>query len=376
MLKETKKFLVAVSILIGTCIGAGVLGIPYVAAQSGFVVALGYILLLGLIILFVNLYIGEIALRTKGDHQLIGYAKKYLSKKWKHIMEFAVVFGIYAALVAYMFGMGESLSYLFIGTTNYGVYFGLGVGILMAFLIKGGIRSLKKFEKYGVLIILLLLGVIFILFVGKIHLPNLTTFNPVFVFLPFGVILFSLMSFLAIPEVKLVLKGSQKLFKKVLITGTLISVIFYILFTLVILGYFGVNTPEIATLNLGTVFVFLGIFTMFTSYLASGNALIDNFKFDERYNNRVSWFLAAIVPIAIFLIVETIDFFSFTTILSIGGVVAGGVMAMVVLLMIRKAKKKGNRIPEYSIPAKWWWIVLLSLIFILGVVRELFLAFR
>ena len=375
-MKETKKFLVAVAVLVGTCIGAGVLGIPYVAAQSGFVVTLGYILLLGLILLIVNLYIGEIALRTKGDHQLIGYAKKYLGKRWKHVMEFAVVFGTYAAIIAYMLGMGESLSHLFFGTTSYSLYFGLGVGILMAFLIKGGVKSLKKFEKYGVLIILLLVGVIFALFIGKIHLPNLTTFNPVFMFLPFGVVLFALMSFHAIPEVKLVLKGSQKLLKKVLLTGTLISVIFYILFALVVLGYLGTNTPEIATLSLGALFIILGIFTMFTSYLASGNALIENFKFDERYSDNLSWFLAAIAPIGIFMIVQSIRFFSFTTILSIGGVVAGGIIAIVVLLMIRKSKQKGNRQPEYSVSAKKWVLGIMGLVFVLGVVREIILAIR
>ena len=374
MVNEIKKFLIAVSILVGTCIGAGVLGIPYVASQSGFVAALGYILILGLIILIVNLYIGEIALRTKGDHQLIGYARKYLGKRWKHVMEFAVVFGTYAAIIAYMIGMGESLSFLFTGATNYGIYFGLGVGVLMAFLIKGGLKSLKRFEKWGVLIILLLLATIFILFVGKIHLPNLATFNSTFIFLPFGVVLFALMSFHAIPEVKLVLKGSQKLFKRVLLTGTLISVVFYILFTLVVLGYLGANTPEIATLSLGMLFIVLGILTMFTSYLASGNALIENFQFDERYSENVSWFFAAIIPIGIYLIIQVSNIFSFITVLSIGGVVAGGITAIVVLLMVRKAKIKGNRIPEYSISAYKWILGIIGLIFVFGVVREIFLV--
>jgi len=83
MKSEKKKFWVATSILVGMCIGAGVLGIPYVAAQAGFLVALVYILLIGAIILAVNLYMGEISLRTKGEHQLIGYTKKYLGEKGK-----------------------------------------------------------------------------------------------------------------------------------------------------------------------------------------------------------------------------------------------------------------------------------------------------
>jgi len=152
--KENFSFFVAVSVLVGTCIGAGILGIPYVAAQAGFLLTLGYILIIGLVILFVNLYLGEVALRTKEDHQLVGYAEKYLGKTGKHIIEFAAVFGLFAALTAYMLGIGESISFLFFGDGSYSFWFGIIFGILMAFLIKGEIKSLKKFEKIGVIIIL------------------------------------------------------------------------------------------------------------------------------------------------------------------------------------------------------------------------------
>jgi len=376
MIGDTKRFLVAVSILVGTCIGAGVLGIPYIAARSGFFITLGYILLLGLIILVVNLYIGEIALRTKGDHQLIGYARKYLGKRWKHVMEFAVVFGSYAALIAYMLGMGESLSFLIFGNTFNSLWLGILIGLIMALLIGGGIKLLKRFEKWGVLIILCLLVAIFIVFVNKIEIANLFIFNPMNVFLPFGVVLFALMSFHAIPEVKVVLKRKEKLFKKVMLTATLTSIIFYILFTLVVVGFKGHATPEVATLALGAVFVFLGLFTMFTSYLAGGNALIDNFLFDERWSKPWAWFFASIIPIMIFVLTQLTNFFSFITILSIGGVVSGGMLAVMVLFMIKKAKRHGNRKTEYSVPAKWWIIILLSLIFVFGVVREIVLVFR
>ena len=62
---DRKSFFIAVSVLVGTCIGAGVLGIPYVAAKAGFLVALAYILLIGAMILIVNLCLGEVTLRTK-----------------------------------------------------------------------------------------------------------------------------------------------------------------------------------------------------------------------------------------------------------------------------------------------------------------------
>jgi len=374
MKQENKKFWVATSILIGTCIGAGVLGIPYVAAQAGFFVALAYILLIGGIILLVNLYMGEISLRTKGNHQLIGYTGKYLGKKGKRFMEFATLFGIYAAIVAYMLGIGQSISFLVFGDSSYTTLFGILFGVGMSGLLRRGLKALKKYEKIGVSIVLGLLLLIVILFFNKIEIINIVYFNIGNILLPFGVILFALMSFHAIPEVEIVLGNKEKLMKKVLITGTLVCVIFYILFALVVVGFKGTGTPEIATLALGTIFVFLGIFTMFTSWFALGNALETSFMFDERMKKKKAWIFTSLTPLLIFLFIRFFDFFSFTRILSIGGVVSGGLVAILILLMIKKAKKEGNRKPEYSVPVNWFVIGFLILIFVLGVIRELWLV--
>jgi len=373
---KTKKFFTGLAILIGTAIGAGVLGIPYVVARAGFLVGLGYILLVGLIIIFINLYFGEIILRTKGRHHLPGYAEKYLGKKGKVFMQFALIFGIYSAIVAYIFGVGESFSFLFFGDSSYSLLIGFVFACFMSFLLWRGLKALKKFEKWGVGIILVLLVLIIFLFAGRISFDNLSGLNLNYLFLPFGVVLFALMSFSTIPEISFVLGKDKKLIKKILIIGTSISVIFYILFALVVVGFKGLETPEISTFALGSVFIVLGIFTMFTSYLALGNALRDHFKYDDHDKRLKSWFLTAVIPIFIFLFIKLFDLFSFTRILSIGGVVAGGSIAVLILLMIKKAKKKGNRKPEYSIPVNWFVIGFLSLIFILGIVREIIVALK
>ena len=371
---DNKKFLNGTSILVGSCIGAGVLGIPYVAAKSGFLIALAYIILIGTLILIVNLYLGETALRTKKNYQLPGLAEKYLGRKWKWLMSFALIFGIYSAIVAYILGIGESLSFLFFGNNYYTTLFGIFVGFGMSGLLWKGIKGLKKYEKVGVAIILLLLIVIVVTFFNKINFSNLSSVNFENALLPFGVILFALLSFSAIPEVNIVLTKNKNLMKKIIFSGVLISVVFYILFTFVVVGFKGFATPEIATLALGIIFILLGIFTMFTSYLALGNALEDDFKYDDKFKKRTAWFLSSIVPIFIFLLTRFFDFFSFTKILSIGGVVSGGLTGVLILLMVRRAKIKGERKPEYSIPVNWFMIVFLSLIFIFGVVREIILG--
>ena len=374
MKTDTKKFLTAVSILVGTAIGAGVLGIPYVAARAGFFVAIAYILVLGSVMLIVNLYLGEVSLRTKGNHQIAGYVKKYFGKPGKFFTEFAVIFGIYAAIIAYMLGMGGSISYLVFGDSSYTTLFGTLVGFGMSGFLWRGFKALKRFEKIGVSIILLLLLGIFLTFIGDVNFSNLNQINFSNIFIPFGVILFSLMSFHAVPEVRLVLRGKEYLMKKVIITSTLIAVIFYSLFALVVVGSQGSTTPQIATLALGTVFVFLGIFTMFTSYLALGNALAENFIFDDRMNQKKSWFLSSIVPIGIFLIIRSFEYFSFTKILGIGGVISGGLIGTMILLMAIKAKKSKGRVPEYEVPINWLIVGFLILVFVVGIIFELFLG--
>ena len=105
--KKRKHFLEAIATLTGMVIGAGILGIPYVIAKSGFLTGLIDLVIIGLAILVLNLYVGEIVLRTKEKHQLTGYAKKYLGKWGKRLMMFSMVFGLYGALIAYTIKEGE-----------------------------------------------------------------------------------------------------------------------------------------------------------------------------------------------------------------------------------------------------------------------------
>jgi len=372
MRKETKDYLIASSILIGSCIGAGVLGIPYIASKSGFFTTLFYIFFIGLIILLSNLYLGEVALRTKENHQLSGYAEKYLGKKGKKIMDFAFIFGIYASIVAYLIGMGDSLSYLIFGNLLHAIPLGILAGFVMIFLLWKGVGALKKFEKLGVFIILFLLILILILFIPQVDFSNLGYNNFENFLLPFGVVLFALLSFSAIPQVAYVLRNRKKVLKKSIITGSVISIVFYVLFAFVVVGFMGINTPEVATLALGSIFIFLGIFTIFTSHLSVGNALEENFEFDDGVSKKSSWFLASIIPMIIYILISFFPFFSFTKVLSIGGVVSGGIIAILIMFIVKRAKEKGERKPEYSIPLNLGIIVFLFLIFIFGILKEIF----
>lgn len=374
--EQNKKLITAISIIIGTVVGVGFLGMPYVAVKSGFLVTMGYLLLLGSLILLINLYFGEIILRTKGTHQLVGYAYKYLGRKGKKFMFTLVVFAILSALLAYMIGVGESLSYLFFGNADFSVPFGALFGFFMSYLLWRGVSSLRKYEKIGVAALMFMLVLVAIFFTGDINYDNFLGFDKVYFFLPLGVVLFSLIEFFSLPSVVNVLKKNEFLTKKAIIIGTITTILIYALFTFMVVGVTGEGTPQVSTIALGPLFIIIGIITMFTSYLALGTALERSFMIDYREKKKKAWFKAAIIPIFIFLFLELFAFFSFTNVITIGGVVAGGLIVIMVLTIHRKANVQGNRIPEYQVYLSKTLAILIGSLFLVGMVIEIINLFR
>jgi len=373
MKKRNRKYLATAFTLTGTAIGAGILGLPYVFSRAGFFVGLFWLLFLGVIMIYANLYLGEVSLRTKGKHQLLGYAEKYLGKWGKKIMFVAVVFGIYSALLAYLVGEGQSLSRMFFGSFDYAILFGIGFWFVMSLLLTGGIKRLRRIEYFGVIAIIFIIVVLSLLIFPDIQMSNFSRISFTDFFLPFGVILFAFLAFTSVPELRNEIRGDEKLLKRAILLGTLIPIILYGLFSFVFVGVLGLDVSQVATLSFtglfGNLLTILGIFTMLTSYFVLSFSLKDVFIYDLK-RERLVFFFVLLLPLVIYLLVSFFDLVGFVGLLGIGGVVSGGLMGVLVLLMNIKAKKKGNRNPEYSVRINWIIISILILIFVLGAVLE------
>jgi amino acid permease len=370
------KTFVASCALIGTIIGAGFLGIPYVVMQSGFGIGLLIMLIVFAAMVITKLYLGEIALRTKTTHQVTGYAEKYLGKKGKVLMFIATIFGIYSAILAYLIAEGESLSFIFFGHVGYQFYFGLTFWLVLSCIVFFGIRALKKGEAIGVILIFVMVIAIAVLSWDKIDTSNLNYNNWDNVYVPFGVILFAFLGYSAIPEVRRIIGEEGEIMKRTIWTANIVSFAVYVLFTFVVLGTLGINTPQLATLSLGKVFVLLGMITIFTSYLALSVALIDTLRFDFGFNKVKSWVWTIIVPLVLYSLLELTKNADFIRVLGVGGVLSGGLTAILIIFMLRNAKKNGRRRPEYSMP---YWPVLnwiLIALFVLGAILEIYNAIK
>ncbi len=373
-MNKTKKFLSTAFTLTGAIIGAGILGLPYVFAKSGFFMGLFWLVFLGIIVILVNLYVGEITLRTKDTHQLPGYAEKYLGLWGKRIMFLAVIFGIYTALLAYLIGEGQSLSKLFTGGIEYSLLFGLGFWIIMTVLLQGGLKRLKNVGYWGVIAITVIIFLVFFLLLPQVRLNNITNVDLPKMFLPYGIVLFALLGFSSIPELRREVGRDKKLLKKSILLGASIPIVLYLIFSFVFVGVLGKNVLEVATLSfggvLGNILVLLGIFTMMTSFFALSFALKDYFIFDLKKKNILVFFVS-IIPLILYLFIHFFNLAGFVNILGIGGAISGGITGILILLMNIKAKKKTERKPEYSIPINWFIVAILSLIFLAGIFLQL-----
>ena len=363
-----KNLLIAAFTLAGSMIGAGILGLPYVFAQSGFFIGLFWLVLLTAVVLICFLSLGEVSLRIKGDHQLAGYAEKILGKKGKTIMLIAVIFGVFASLISYLIGEGQSFSTLIFGNLKYAFLFGLIFWAAMSILLKKGLKELKKIESYGLILIVLVILFIFFTFIGKSSPENFTNFNCAGFLLPFGTILFALLGFTSIPEINLELEDKKQL-KNAILFGVLLSFIMYLIFVIAVVGSAGLEVTEVATLTpeLGKFANILGIFTMLTSYFVLSFSIRDLFLFDLCVPEKKAYYLSIFTPLILFVILTLTKLNSFIEIISIGGAISGGIIGSMAVIMNYKAKKKKLGAPEYQIKMNKWIMGLVIAIFVVGI---------
>lgn len=372
-----KKWYYATATVIGTIIGAGVLGIPYTFAKAGLFYGTVNLVVVALLFLFVNLALGEVMLRTNGIHQLSGYAEKYLGKKGKILMTVALVFAIYGALTAYLIGLGDITASLLGGQPFfYTTIFFIAFSSVIYFGIKTVSKSEFILSSVKLLIFLALVFSLISFFSTKnmVH----SSFSLKNIFLPYGVVLFSLMGFPSMPEAREILKGEEKNLKKTIFVAMLIPAGLYALMAIFFMGAIGMGINEVAVISLeilGALPYLLGFGFAFlcltTPYISLGLALEEMYEYDYKIQKKFAFILTIAIPYIIILLGVR----SFVNILGLVGAVGGGSAAILIVLMFLRSKKKGDRNPEYSINKNKLLSGIVITALAAGVIYELILFF-
>lgn len=384
-------FLRATTLVVGTAIGAGIFGLPYVFSQSGIAAGLGHLLLLFLTVLMTMLAFGEVASHTQGRHQITGYTKMYLGRTWEVVALISLVLGVYGALIAYILGVGtflHALSHPYIGgiPLAYSLLFWMVVSSILFF----GLRRVAKAESILVGLLLVVVATIVLLATPHIEIQQLLFVPEIskqpmswipFV-LPFGVVLFAFGASTAVPETVEYLRQSKELrwTRRAIILGMTVPAVVYVLFVLAVVGVTGADTSESAIVGLGQVLgtpiliigSILGTLTMTTSFLALGLALMDLFTYDFKLSHAFSW-TAVIIPPVVIVLAQVGSFIDF---IGLAGSLVGGIDGIIILLMYLKVRQKMSKKPNFMhIPTPL--VALGMFVYALGILSQVYtIAFK
>lgn len=368
-----KRFWYAVATLVGSTVGIGIYGIPFTFAKAGFGIGFLFMAVISGLVLIKNLIYGEVVLRTHQRHQFFGYTQIYLGPIAKRINLFTFWLAVYGGLIGVIIISGNFLTNIFnsVSPATFSTIF----IIVMAVLVSMGLRTVSRFD----LFVMFLFGAI-VMTIGTWGARHVSLANYIFTtrnlwFLPFGVIMLAMDSTPGIPLVREVLAGEERHYKKAIIWGTLIPAVLYFIFTLVIVGVSGEGTSPDAISGLfgplgqkivvvGSLFGFL---TSSTIFLNLATALRESFLEDLHFKKPWTWLL--VLAPAYLLYLSGIR--NFIDIIGLVGGVAISIEAILLIMTYIKAKKHGDRIPEYSILVPKWLLYLMMLIFAAGAVYTL-----
>lgn len=370
-----KSYLYAVSIMVGTAVGAGIFGLPYAASKSGFVLVFALIVVLGVITLILNLMYGEVTLRTKKKSNVVGYAGKYLGKSGKKIAALINLFSLYSAMLAYIIIGGIFLNLLlsaYFGGNDF--IYSLVIFSLISTGIYFGLRLIGLVEFLMSAFLLLAMALIIIRGMPFINVGNLLSYDFSQSFFPFGVVLFSFGALSAIPELEQMITEKQERIRSAIIAGTAIPAVVYLVFTAVVLGITGSGTSEEGISGLGLALrdgivvpgLIFGILAIATSYLVIGINLKEIFWYDYNLSERKSWALACLVPFVVF----ALGLRDFITVVSMAGSIAGGLVGILIIIVFYRAKKTGDIKPAYEIKVPIALSAVIIFIFLLGIAYQ------
>lgn len=235
------KILGSTLIIAGTTIGAGMLALPIASAGLGFMTSLLIMVAMWALMAHTALLMLELHQHAKYDATLHTLAKQFLGDKGKWVATFAMLFLFYALCAAYIAGGGSQFNSKLHNWLSLDVSNGMGTFIftvLIAAIVTFGTSSVDRVNR--VLFTCKLIAMAAMLFFLT---PNIQAEHLVNMPLEKGLIIAALPVIFtsfgfhgSIPAVVRYLNLDMKALKKVMISGSLLPLVIYILWQLATLG--------------------------------------------------------------------------------------------------------------------------------------------
>ncbi len=339
-----KNFLLAVGLLAGTIIGAGIFALPYIFSQIGILSGLFYLISFAFIYSILHSMYGKVLAVQEGNHQFFYLAHKYFSKGFANFASLAVLVELIFVMLVYLV-LAPTFAELVFGGSNSFLHLIL-FWLFSSVFIFLGLKVLEFADFAGIISILaIILIVLFTPQAGELTVPAFQKLNLPLFFLPFGPLLFSFAGRPAMHKVIEVYRGTKAKgetagfsLTKTAFWGTLIPAAVYLLF---VLGILRLN-PQVSPEALNSLFFLpqylivllgiLGLITLWTSYFMIGVNVKDILRLDLK---KPFW-LNALVVLFTPLILYFLGFKEFLTVLAFTGGLFLALEAFFIITMWRR----------------------------------------
>ena len=331
---KPSRFLSAVFLQFMGTVGSGIFVLPYLFAKSNFLFATFFLVYLTIITAFLNHFYVEIISSTPGDHQLTGYAQKYLGPKFKLVTTLNLILLACGAITAYS-KLFQSFFILIIPQCSAisSIVYLITVIIIFALALSREREGLG-FLLIPIFILLIPVVLFFIALNSPLEIRNLSLeISPSFMF--YGATLFALSGFTIIPEVQETLGSNKKLFLAVFL-GLILATITYFLFAFSVIRLSGPSLTVDSVTGLFRTFpviaLVLAIFGMVVTSKSTANFLIILRELFYR-DLKISLPLSQMLPLLFPLVVLALTSVSLITIMSLTGHITIFVSAVIICLI-------------------------------------------
>jgi len=330
-------------LITGSCIGAGMLGLPILTGMAGFVPGFVMFIIAWLFMTTTALYLVEVNAWFEGPVNLLSMVKRTLGKFGLYSSWILYLFLFYALLVAYLSGSGNLVASFAKHTLGIAIpdWFGsLFFSVVFGWIVYLGTRPVDLMNRWLMAAKIVAYLILIVIGVGAINTGHFFFHRVEYAFFALPVLIISFGFHNMIPSLSAYLGGDLSRTKKAILCGSLLTFAIYIFWEIVAIG---ILPPEliyksyhqdidaaqaIRTLlgknAIGLFAQLLAFFAILTSFLAQSLSLVhfiaDGFKTKKREG---FWLCcAALLPPIVFSLIFPQLFFKALNF-------AGGVCAVV-----------------------------------------------
>lgn len=303
-------------ILSGTALGAGMLAIPMVLAQFGFMLSLIFMLCIFLGNTYATLLLTEACTKTEDNGGLSSVAFATLGEKGKLLMNVCFYLLLLCMMVAYSLGIGDLLHKMFLSFNidlSTPVCYSL-FSLFMGMIVVSGKGYVDKLNRVLFILMITMLCVVILSLFTHIQLDYLfqstdVGFQDV---IRYSTVIFtSFASMVVIPSlVEYNKEATAKEMRNVVLLGSFIPFLCYLIWLMVIIGNLGTdrisqfeNVSELIeafsghSAMLQTIISIFSALALVTSFLGVSMALFDQNKDAIHTNKAVCFVLTFIFPL-------------------------------------------------------------------------------